>query len=71
MKKQRMTIDPFLASSHALERIDTLRVDATNEEEIAHQQATYEAEAMQDAAKFARRVTQLSGLKITRKLSFF
>ena len=62
MKKQRMTIDPFLASSHALGRIDTLRVDATTEEEIAHQQATDESEAMQDAAKFAKRVRKRLGL---------
>ena len=32
MTTQRMTIDPFLASSHELGRIDTLRVDATTEE---------------------------------------
>ena len=50
MKKQRMTIDPFLAPSNALGRIDTLRGDATTEEKIAHQQAKDEAEAMQDAA---------------------
>ena len=62
MKRQRMTIDPSLAPPHVFGRIDTLRVDATTEEEIAHQQAKDEAEAMQDAAKFARRVRKRLGL---------
>jgi putative transcriptional regulator len=62
MKTQRMTIDPLPASSNTLGRIDTLRVDATTEEEIAHQQATDESEAMQDAAKFARRVRKRLGM---------
>ena len=39
MTTQRMTIDPFLASSHELGQIDTLRVDATTEEEITRQKA--------------------------------
>jgi putative transcriptional regulator len=62
MKKQRMTIDPIIASSLALGRIDTDRVDATTEEEIAHQKAADKVEAMQDAAKFARRVRKRLGL---------
>ncbi len=62
MTTQRMTIDPFLASSHELGRIDTLRVDATTEEEIARQKVADKVEAMQDAAKFARRVRKRLGL---------
>jgi len=43
-------------------RIDPARVDATNEKSIAAQQAADEHEAMQDAAKFARRVRKRLGL---------
>ena len=62
MKIQRMTIDPIIASSLALGRIDTDRVDATTEEEIARQKAADKVEAMQDTAKFARRVRKRLGL---------
>ena len=43
-------------------RIDEARVDATTEKDIALQQAADEAEAMQDAARFARRVRKRLGL---------
>ena len=43
-------------------RIDIARVDATAEEAIAAQIASDEAQAMQDAAKFARRVRKRLGL---------
>jgi putative transcriptional regulator len=46
----------------ALGRIDTARVDATTEEDIAKQEAADEAESMQNAAKFARRVRRRLGL---------
>ena len=62
MKTQHMTIDTNTASLLALGRIDTDRVDSTTEEEIAHQQAADKVEAMQDAAKFARRVRKRLGL---------
>ena len=62
MKTVRVTIDPTVPASLAIGRIDTARVDATTEEEIATQQAADEAEAMQDAAKFARRVRKRLGL---------
>ncbi len=62
MKTQHMIIDPNTASLLALGCIDTDRVDSTTEEEIAHQQAADKAEAMQDAAKFARRVRKRLGL---------
>jgi putative transcriptional regulator len=55
----RKTIDP---SGPALGRIDRARVDATTEQDLAAQQARDEAEAMQDAAQFARRVRQRLGL---------
>jgi putative transcriptional regulator len=46
----------------ALGRIDTARVDATTQEDIAKQEAADEAESMQDAAKFARKVRRRLGL---------
>ncbi len=65
MKTQRMKIDPNSISPLALGHIDADRVDATTEEEIAHQKATDEAESMQDAAKYARRVRKRLGLTQT------
>jgi len=62
MKTVRVKIDPAVPASPATGRIDTARVDATTEAEIAAQQAADEAEAMQDAAKFARRVRKRLGL---------
>lgn len=53
-----MTIDP----THPSGRIDPVRVDATSEETIAAQMAKDEAEAIQDSAKFARRVRNRLGL---------
>ncbi len=58
MKTVRMKID----SAGQAGRIDTKRVDATTEAEIAAQQAMDELDAMQDAAKFARRVRKRLGL---------
>jgi len=57
-----MTIDPAVPATLLMGRIDPARVDATNEKMIAAQQATDEHEAMQDAAKFARRVRKRLGL---------
>jgi len=62
MKTVRVKIDPAIAATMALGRIDTARVDATTEEDIAKQVAADEAESMQDAAKFARRVRRRLGL---------
>ncbi len=56
MKTIRVTIDPAAQGLSALGRIDPARVDATSEEDIALQQAADEVAAMQDAAKFTRRV---------------
>lgn len=62
MKTVRMTIDPAVPASLAVGRIDPARVDATTGEDIAAQQAADEVGAMQDAAKFARRVRKRLGL---------
>lgn len=61
MKTVRMTINPAVPGSLARGRIDPARVDATTEKDIALQKAADEAEAMQDAAKFARRVRKRLG----------
>ena len=57
-----MRIDPAQPGLKASGRIDIARVDATAEEAIAAQIASDEAQAMQDAAKFARRVRKRLGL---------
>jgi putative transcriptional regulator len=62
MKTVRMKIDPAIPAPLALGRIDPARVDATTAEDSAAHQAADEAEAMQDAAKFARRVRKRLGL---------
>ncbi len=62
MKTVRMTIDSAIPATLASGRIDPARVDATTEADIAKQIAADEAEAMQDAAKFARRVRKRLGL---------
>jgi len=61
MKTIRMTIDPEEPTSLAHGRIDTDRVDATTEQDIAGHKAADELDAMQDAAKFARRVRKRLG----------
>ncbi len=62
MKTVRMTIDPNSSATLAIGRIDAARVDATTQAELAKQAAADEADAMQDAAKFARRVRKRLGL---------
>lgn len=62
MKTIRVKIDPAIPASMKLGRIDRVRVDATSEQDIAAQQAADVMEAMQDAAKFARRVRKRLGL---------
>lgn len=59
MKTVTVRINPNDAD---IGRIDEARVDATTEKDIALQQAADEAEAMQDAARFARRVRKRLGL---------
>jgi len=62
MKTARVRIDPSVPASLAQGRIDSTRVDATSERDIALQQAADEAEARRDAGKFARRVRKRLGL---------
>ena len=62
MKTVNMRIDPAQPASMTLGRIDLARVDATTEKEITTHIAADEAEAMQDVAKFARRVRKRLGL---------
>lgn len=62
MKTARVRIDPSVPASLEQGRIDSDRVDATSERDIALQQAADEAEARRDAGKFARRVRKRLGL---------
>ncbi|MDA8327545.1 helix-turn-helix domain-containing protein [Halothiobacillus sp.] len=62
MKTVRVKIDPTQPATLAAGWIDPAGVDATSEEDIARQAAADDAEAMQDAAKFARRVRKRLGL---------
>ncbi len=65
MKTTRITLDPSNRAALALGRIDTVRVDTTTEADIAQQAASDEADALQDVAKFARRVRKRLGLSQT------
>ena len=65
MKTVRMKIDPAAAASRALGRIDAARLDATTEEDLAAHKIADESQAMQDAAKFTRRVRNRLGLSQT------
>ena len=71
MKTVRMTINPGDPASLVAGRIDAAHVEATTEEDIAAHQAADEAGAVQDAAKFARRVRKrlgLSQLEFSRRI---
>ena len=61
MKTVRMTIDPTDAATLAGGRIDSARIDGTTEKDIARHKRADDAGAMQDAAKFARRVRRRLG----------
>ena len=62
MTTVRIHIDTPQGAGVPRGRIDAARVDATTEAQIAQHIAADEAEAMQDAAQFARRVRQRLGL---------
>ena len=62
MKTVRVRIDPAVPASLVLGRIDTTRVNATTEHMLAEQLIADERQAMQDAAKFTRRVRMRLGL---------
>ncbi len=61
MKTVRVTIDPRNPATLPAGRIDEARVDATTEKTIARQAASDDAQAMRDAARFARRVRKRLG----------
>lgn len=62
MKTVRMRIDAGQAHLRPPGRIDEARVDASTEAQIARHQAADDAQAVQDAAEFARRVRRRLGL---------
>ena len=61
MKTTRMKIEPTKMAGQTIGRINPTQVDATTEAQITVQMAQDEALAMQDAAKFARRVRRRLG----------
>jgi putative transcriptional regulator len=61
MKTVRMTIDVRSPKAKPVGRIDARRVDATTQAEIARHKSADDADAMLDAAKFARRVRRRLG----------
>ena len=62
MKTELMRIDPVALAARAVGRVDPGRLDATTEADIARHAGADEAQAMQDAARFARRVRKRLGL---------
>ena len=62
MSTTRVRVDPDDPSPFPEGRIDSARVDATAEADIASQQREDEAAAMQDMARYARRVRRRLGL---------
>ncbi len=63
MKTVRMKIELNNPNAKSVGRIDSERVDATTEVVIAQHQAEDDANAMLDAAKFARRVRRRLGFR--------
>lgn len=62
MKTVRLKIEAATLADPTVGRIDTRRVDATTEAQIAAQAAQDDAQAMQDVGQFARRVRRRLGL---------
>lgn len=62
MKTVHISIDPAKRDSLPEGRLNLERLNATTERDIAKQQQLDDAEAMLDAAKFARRVRKRLGL---------
>jgi putative transcriptional regulator len=62
MKTVHVKIDVNRASSLPKGRVDKHRLDATTEQDIVVQQKVDDADALLDAAKFARRVRKRLGL---------
>ena len=61
MKMVRMKIELNTPSTKRVGRVNTTKLDATTETETTQQAAEDDAAAMQDAAKFARRVRRRLG----------
>ena len=61
MKTVRMKIDVSKLTAKPRGRIDARRVDTTSQADIARHRAKDEADAMQDAARFARQVRERLG----------
>ena len=61
MKTVRIKIDLVIPKQKQIGRINMAKFDATTEADIATHMAKDEALAMQDAAKFARRVRRRLG----------
>jgi len=62
MKMRRVRVDPTIPDTFPESRVDERRLDETTEQDIARQQMSDDAESMQDAARFARRVRKRLGL---------
>lgn len=62
MKTVRVKIDPATPASFPKGRVNKRRLDETTEQDIAQHQRIDDDEAMQDAARFARRVRKRLGL---------
>ena len=65
MSTMRVRIDPEDPSTLSKGRIDPGKMDATTEAKVAAQERENEAEAMQDMARYARRVRRRLGLSQT------
>ena len=61
MKIERVKIDPAVPSALPPGRVDKHRLDATTEQDIKRQRQADDAQSMQDAARFARRVRKRLG----------
>ncbi len=62
MKMQRVKVNPAVLATLPVGRIDERRLDATTDQDLVRQQQADDAESMQDAARFARRVRKRLGL---------
>ncbi len=62
MKTVRVKVDLSRPATLPKGSVDRRKLDATTEVDLANQQAEDDAEAMQDAARFVRRVRQRLGL---------
>ena len=61
MKKVRIKINPDSSLIKPKGRVDLHKLDATSEEDIARQQHEDDIDAMQDAARYTRKVRQKLG----------